>query len=233
MLPTTNILQRTFRISHGDKEGTCFTVDVDDRQYLVTAKHIVQSIGGPCVVKIFHDRTWKDLHAELVGHGAGSIDITVLAPVSQLSPTHPLHTTPAGLALSQDVFFLGFPYGLANEMGKLNNDFPLPLVKKGIVSAMQFGDVKTLLLDGHNNPGFSGGPVVYQSTTDREGSMTVVGVVSGYLKTSEPVYNASNEATLSYDYNTGIVAAHFIDHATDLIHANPIGFKLDSSERQG
>ena len=190
MTPTTNILQRTFRIAHGGQEGTCFTVDVDDRQYVITAKHVVQSIGGPCVVNIFQDGTWKNLHAQLVGHGKDGIDITVLAPAQQLSPTHPLQTTSAGITLSQDVFFLGFPYGLANEMGKANNYFPIPLVKKAIVSAMQFGDVRKLLLDGHNNPGFSGGPVLYQSATDRDGSMTVIGVVSGYLQTSEPVYDA-------------------------------------------
>ena len=56
--------------------------------------------------------------------------------------------------------------------------------------------------------------------------MTVVGVVSGYLQTFEPVYDAGTESKLSYSYNTGIVKAYFINDATDLIHANPIGFKL-------
>ena len=132
-------------------------------------------LTGSCMVQIFQDGTWKNLPAELVGHGAGSNDITVLAPVTQLSVRYPLHATTAGLTLGQDVLFLGFPYGLANELGELNNYFPVPLVKKGIVSALQFEEARVLLLDGHNNPGFSGGPVVYQSTTDREGSMTVVG----------------------------------------------------------
>ena len=151
MLPTTNILQRTFRISHGGQTGTCFTVDVDDRQYLVTAKHLVESVDGSCMVQIFQDGTWKNLPAELVGHGAGSNDITVLAPVTQLSVRYPLHATTAGLTLGQDVLFLGFPYGLANELGELNNYFPVPLVKKGIVSALQFEEARVLLLDGHNN----------------------------------------------------------------------------------
>ena len=129
MIPTTNILQRTFRIAHEGQEGTCFTVDVDDRQYVVTAKHIAQSIDGPCVVNIFHDGTWKNLHAELVGHSKEGIDITVLAPTQQLSPAHPLHATSTGIALGQDVLFLGFPYGLANDMGELNNYLPVPLAR--------------------------------------------------------------------------------------------------------
>lgn len=229
MLTTTNILQRTFHISHGGATGSGFTVDVDGRQYLVTAKHVVQSIDGPCTLKIFHDSVWKNCHVDLVGHGSGEVDITVLAPALQLSPTHPLHATAAGLAISQEVFFLGFPYGLTTEVGKINDDFPIPFVKKGIVSALSFEDNKVIFLDGHNNPGFSGGPVVYQKATDTEGDMTVAGVVSGYLQTQEPVYDPGNERTLSYSYNTGIVKAYSIAHGTELIQANPIGFKVSSN----
>ena len=44
MSVTTNILRRTFRMRHRDKCGTCFTVDVDNRRYLVTARHLVETI---------------------------------------------------------------------------------------------------------------------------------------------------------------------------------------------
>ena len=225
---TTDILQRTFRLLWDNRTGTCFTIDVDGRQYLITARHIVEPISGLGTVQIFHDNSWKHLQVELVGHGRQGIDITVLAPRLQLSPAHQLHATIAGVVISQDVYFLGFPYGLTNEVGKLNNKFPLPLVKKAIVSAIQFGDVKTLLLDGHNNPGFSGGPVVCRRVEDRQGVLTVIGVVSGYVHTSEPVYDSQSVTALSYKYNTGIISAYAITHAIDLIHVNPIGFKLSS-----
>ena len=184
---TTNILQRTFRIAYGNDRGTCFTVDVEGRKYLVTTRHAVRPIDGPCTIRIFHDGAWKVLPVQLVGHGAEDIDITVLSPPLQLSPTHPLHTTAAGLAISQEVFFLSFPYGLATEAGELNDIFPIPFVKKGIVSALSWENSKTIFLDCHNNPGFSGGPVLYQRAADKEGDMTVIGVVSGYLSKPEPV----------------------------------------------
>ena len=225
---TTNILQRTFRIAYGNDSGTCFTVDVDGRQYLVTARHVVRQISGPSTVKIFHDGLWKELPIQLVGHGADDIDITVLSPPLQLSPTHPLHTTAAGLPISQEVFFLGFPYGLATDPGKLNDNFPIPFVKKGMVSALSFENSKIIYLDGHNNRGFSGGPIVYQRAVDKEGDMTVIGVVSGYLSKAEPVYDSHNQATHSYGYNTGIIKSYSIAHATELIRANPIGFDLNS-----
>ena len=224
MLMTTNILQRTFRIQYGGSTGTCFTVDVEGRQYLITARHVVSSVAGPDSVQIQHENTWKSLAVELVGHGQGEIDVTVLAPSVQLSPTHPLATGTAGIVLSQDVYFLGFPYGLANDGGNLNRDFPLPLVKKGILSAFQRGEVKTLLLDGHNNPGFSGGPVVCQIAN----KLSAIGIVSGYRNEPKPIYVGQSETPFTYYDNTGIVVAVEIDHALDLIRRNPIGFDLTS-----
>ena len=223
MLPTSYVLQRVFRIAHENKAGTCFTIDVEGRQYLITAKHLVQSIQKPYVVQIYRDDEWKDLHVDLVGHGAKCVDLTVLAAGWQISPPHPLEPTIAGLGLGQDVLFLGFPYGIASDSGNINNRFPFPLVKKGIVSALFQDDANDLLLDGHNNPGFSGGPVVYEDT---EGALKVAGVVSGYLSKPEPVYDKQGATVLQHNYNTGIVRVTSIMHAVDLIHANPVGFKL-------
>ena len=61
----------------------------------------------------------------------------------------------------QDVYFLGFPYGLHGDMSALSNDLPFPFVKKGIISLFHNDGVNRIYLDGHNNPGFSGGPVVF------------------------------------------------------------------------
>ena len=223
MLPTKNVLQRVFRIAHENKEGTCFTIDVEGRQYLITAKHLVQSIQKPYVVDLYHDGEWKFLQVDLVGHGAKCVDLTVLAAEQQISPTHPLEPTTEGLLLGQEVLFLGFPYGITSDSGNINNRFPFPLVKKGIVSALFPDNANDLFLDGHNNPGFSGGPVVYEVVKE---TLNVAGVVSGYLSKSEPVYDEHGATALQHDYNTGIVRVTSIHHAVDLIRANPVGFKL-------
>ena len=36
-IPTTNTLQRTFLIRHGDSTGTAFAVELEGKEYLVTA----------------------------------------------------------------------------------------------------------------------------------------------------------------------------------------------------
>ena len=226
---TTNILQRTFQIRLGESIGTCFTIDIDGRQYIVTAKHVVDSITDSA--EILRDGTYKEIPISVIGHGNGDIDISVLATDFRLSPTHPLPASSKGIVLAQDVYFLGFPYGLANSIENIqtiNRAFPLPLVKKGIVSAFSDENGTTkFLLDAHNNPGFSGGPVVFSRPEDSyTGELKVAAVISGYHSKSEPVYQNNMPTPLTYEYNTGIVIATGIRHAVDLIRDNPVGYKL-------
>ena len=57
MLPTSNIGQRTFQFAFGESQGTCFTVDHDNRQYIVTARHLVDRITNTAKIKIGHEQT--------------------------------------------------------------------------------------------------------------------------------------------------------------------------------
>ena len=224
MSVTANILQRTFLIRYKGNTGTCFTIDVQGRRYLITAKHVVDSIRDDAVVDISHNRGWLPLRVRLVGHGAGDIDVTALAPQELFGASHPLRVTTAGLILAEDIYFLGFPYGLGMEVKtELNAGFPLPLVKKAVVSALGLGD-GPMLLDGHNNIGFSGGPVVRRGTKEEQ---TVIGVVSGYEAERQRVRDEDdNETPYTYYTNTGIIIAHDIRHALAIIATNPIGISV-------
>ena len=106
---TTNILQRTFQLRHNNYTGTCFTIDVDNRQYIVTARHLVEKVDEGSNLELFHDNEWKALPVRIVGHGMGNTDISVMSADFQLSPAHPLPATTAGIILAQDAYFLAFP----------------------------------------------------------------------------------------------------------------------------
>ena len=95
MVPTANVLQRTFQLAFDGSSGTCFTVDHNDRQYIVTAKHLVQAITDSATIKIRHDDSWKDCQVNLVGHCDEPIDISVLTARLQISHTHTLVMTSA------------------------------------------------------------------------------------------------------------------------------------------
>ena len=144
----------------------------------------------------------------------------------QLSPLHPLLADDSGIYLSQDAYFLGFPYGLRADIGVNNNNFPVPFVKKCIISMFLTGanGVRHYYLDGHNNPGFSGGPVVYVPPGERD--LKVCAVISAFRFEEAPIYKGDQETQLAYRYNTGIIVSYGIRHAQEVIQSNPTGFLL-------
>ena len=72
MIPT-NVIYRIFQIRWNDRSGTCFTIDVDGKQYLCTARHCLRDFDSG-QIKIFHEGTWKNLGVELVGFGSNGTE---------------------------------------------------------------------------------------------------------------------------------------------------------------
>ena len=129
--------------------------------------------------------------------------------------------TSKGIIYGQDVYFFGFPYGFLGKHAFGPGGYPLPFVKRATVSLF---DGTVYLLDGHNNPGFSGGPVVWKAPGSQE--FNVGAVISVYRFVDEPVYADAAPTPLTYRYNTGIIVSHGVEAALDLIAARPIGHPI-------
>lgn len=224
---TTNVIARTFQVECSQKTGTCFSLDIDQRQYLITARHIVEGINNNNSILIFHDGKWKTLDVELVWLSETEEDIAILAPSIQISPALPLIPSMDGVIYGQDVFFLGFPFGLKTEAGPINRNFPLPFIKKGVFSTTEKieGGSTRIYIDGHNNPGFSGGPIIFTDLKTNE--IKVLGVMSGYYPYYEPVQINNSITELKSQQNTGIAIAYSLDRAVEYIKENPAGVPLD------
>jgi hypothetical protein len=220
---TSNVIQRTFHIKYGSGIGTCFIIDIDNKQYFITAKHVVESLKDNDEVFLYFKSNWVKVKTKLIGHSTHA-DVTVFA-IEQTIIGQPLPATTEGIFYGQDLYFLGFPYGLKSEIGSLNREFPLPLVKSGILSAMFFNQPgEYFLIDGHNNPGFSGGPVVYKKPNTNY--FNVGGIISGYRYELENTFLNDNPTPIQIKTNTGIVIAYTIDNALELIKNNPIGTEM-------
>jgi hypothetical protein len=223
---TSNVYYRVFFLKYGTGIGTCFSIDVDNKQYLITARHVIDGIKDGDNVQILHENQWKEKETTLIGIGEGLIDIAVFSIKHQISPALVLEPTMEDLTFGQDVYFLGFPHGWYNVLNKeLFRDYPVPFIKKGIVSSMSMVEgVGFLFVDGHNNPGFSGGPVVFKPSGKRD--FRVAAVISGYRWAPENVHIGDQSLEYFIKSNTGIIQAFDIRHATDLIAVNPKGFLL-------
>lgn len=207
MVPSQCYL-RTLRIDTPRGHGSAFTVTQHDRQWLVTARHVIDGFGSQ-ELALVNKNGQVDVELQALPHVNSAADIAVFALSKPITPELPMHPTSKGAIFTQDAYFLGFPYGLGNVAG----DITYPLVKKAIFSGAQPGKNGTHLwfLDGINNPGFSGGPVVFNKSGTKD--WHVAAVVSGYLPERIDVVEGEGVVPV----NTGIVLAYDIAAAVDAI----------------
>lgn len=226
MIPA-KVLQQVFQIRHKNNLGSCFTIDIDNRQYIITAKHCIENFDH-AQFQIYKDGVWKNIEVSFVGFGSHDADIAVLSAKMCLSPRDSINTALGPIFIGQDLYFLGFPLGLRQEVGDMNFGFPLPFVKKAILSALSDPhlDLEILFLDGYNNRGFSGGPVVFVPVGKKTTDFYIGAVVSAYYNETEKITSENIPVGLDYKTNSGIIISHSIEHAIDAIKANPIGFNL-------
>ena len=223
---TSNVIQRTFKIRRSNSQGSAFTVDRGGKQYLATARHVVEGIRSGERVAVVHENQWKTVDVNVVGVGEGEADVVVLACLERLSPSHPLEPDDTGFAYGQQAYFLGFPFGWDSGGEHINNGLPLPFVKAGVISAFTVdGPIRKIYIDAHVNKGFSGGPLVF-SPPGHQHTFQVAGVVVGYPKQFQPVVDDRGNQVAHAQENPGLVLAIGIRHVVALIDANPIGFVL-------
>lgn len=236
---TCNPFFRVFGLGIGRDEllGTSFTVDLDDRQYLVTARHVIDNLTfdkeGRGEVRLKFANGWKRLEATLVGKGGLDLDVAVLALTKVITdPCYTMEPNSVGVAMGQDCYFLGFPFGISFHVPTLQQN-PHAFIKKATVSMIEqvpSGMPCRVFLDGINNPGFSGGPIVFSPHNVPSGQpdYKVLGVISGY-RCAPALLHAGDAAVpgdLHIRENTGIVVGYHVGHVRDFIKANPIGAKL-------
>ena len=229
---TSNVLLRVFPVRIANHGGTGFTIEIDKKQYIVTAKHILAG-GLPSTIDVQID-DWITVPVKLVGMGREAEDVVVLATNRQISEVFPLDEGSDELLLGQSVRFLGFFPRVKTSPLPGFKKRGAPLVMSGIVSGFNFGSdndgTSSIWVDGHNNRGFSGGPVVFQPTqarTRKECRWKIAGVISGYVNEPVEVRSVTGAATAAVAIsNAGLLRAIPMRIVRGLIEGNPIGFPI-------
>lgn len=258
--PTADALTRTFMVQTATERGTIFSIDVDGREYWITAKHLLKGLKHPpygefkeksATVQILNPgvakQQWLKETFTVIDPG-NNIDILVLVP-SQLLLDKPLPLSVGeNVPLGGDCEFLGFPYG-GGWSTTIDGKFMwLPYMKHCTVSG-RFQDSSkgspdnaiVWVLDGINNLGFSGGPMLYSTGAQQR----VFAVVSGYqtepaevlpeapsipvptgLPSNAPVSSAKKSKIAGKEVvnvNSGFIVAFDLSAAVKAIRKNPIG----------
>jgi hypothetical protein len=243
--PTTNILSRMAMVESRYGRGSAFSIDIDQREYWITAKHILTGATHPpygsvesnsASIRILdpgsEQERWLPIDFTVIDAG-NDIDIVALAPPRPLLE-NPIPSLPpdSRVTLGAECEFLGFPFGggwrakFADGKG-----YWLPYVKRCTVSALTTEGQKIFVLDGINNAGFSGGPVIYHTGADQK----VVAVISGYVKEPAEVISSvlrkragvkrktPDAAHTAVNVNSGFIIAYDISAIIDAIHQKPAG----------
>ena len=199
-VPTSNVTARTRLVQFDDHDATAFTIDVDGKQYLVTAKHFVSSAddGAKITIQMWKRNGWDKLEVT-VFKCSDPVDIAVLVPPKQVSVNFALPPDHAGDFVGEDVYFVGFPFGTEHAITYPTMAGVFGVVKRATIAQLEYlpaENVQRLWLDGINNEGFSGSPVVFygpgQSEVGSGQSKTVLkvaGVISAYEPQITAVYD--------------------------------------------
>jgi S1-C subfamily serine protease len=213
-----NVVGRVLQIQFNNMTGTGFIVDYESGQYIVTANHLMITASDKAAVQIhYSDSEWHSLDVTVL-HGPNEcIDVAVLIlAANKLTTADPVSALDDQFLFGQEAYFLGYPYGLYTSFR--GQKVVVPVVKHGYISAsvpcsaiplVGAAADRLILMDGMNNQGFSGGPVVAPDLNMPGHPFKFVGVIKAYRNA-----DFSNTQIAG---NSGISLVVPIERAIDLI----------------
>lgn len=224
MIPAQVFCRVVSVTTESGRRGTGFLTEHDGGMALITARHVC---SGEPEELIDFQQAWGDA-APVRGYldRIGLADATTDADVAAFDIPQMLRPdwfvgrvalSSDGLIWGQDCYILGYPFGLASPIG--GGGQQLPIIKKGIIAGSSGtdgspGGARGWYVDALANPGFSGGPLVYEvAGTDRQ--YAIAGVVSGSY--SAPIEEPSDANP------TPLRAPSGLSYCTDVGHVRELG----------
>ena len=227
------ILRQTFQVRTAEGTGTAFTVEVDGRQYIVTAQHVIGSMASGSLDMQTSSAGWGQVPVMAVGMAGLPVDVAVMATDSVLGSRSSVPVGVSTVSYGQAVRFLGYPFGLDFTPIQGVRTAPLPFIKGGILSALRpvpnEDGLLELFVDAAGNPGFSGGPLILPRHSTGNGNSVawhIAGVVTSGVTHRVALKDVSGAVAGLVHVDAGILRATSIDAVTRMIRANPIGHQL-------
>lgn len=182
IIASTSHLFSCFCIKGEGGIGTAFAYHHGERTFFLTAKHVLRNAMAGGFVYLKTPSNWKRF--ELSGttaHPNGQDAATFGLVGFHITVEHEFtHENEPGLGLGQELKFTGFPHGLENTAAS-DTGYSTPLVRTAFFSGIVISPInksRLLILDGLNNPGYSGGPIWAPGPTAQQ--PTLLGLISGY-----------------------------------------------------
>ena len=217
---TTNLTERVLHIKNGASTGSSYIIEKYDRSFLVTAKHIFPNLKecDSITFQVNQDKQWKNISGIAHLHKNAEIDVIIIDLGVQLFGNNPNSYMRSGsVVFGDEGYFLGFPMGFQTDWlpGK-NQGLPSALIKRATFSGqIEINGILIPLLDGQNNPGFSGGPIFFKSYNKGIVKWSFFGIISGYYPQKNLLKTALGE--FFYDENSGIIKCSSEIYITEIM----------------
>jgi S1-C subfamily serine protease len=215
----TEIMARTQFIRWGAEAGTAFTLGYLGKLYIITAKHVVAGVPDTnAVIQVRVGDRWEDYQTtNTIYPSSPDVDIAIFATnEKQVEPyaIEPISGS-SGVTFGQQLWFIGYPYGIGSNIP----GHAFPFLKRGTMSAVDSSNKSAIVyyIDGFNNPGFSGGPIVFWDFSLHK--YEILGVVQGYKEEAAKTIVNGHQVDTAYLVNSGILVSYSIVHAMEAIKA--------------
>jgi S1-C subfamily serine protease len=212
------ILSRTLAIQVGNEGGTSFAIDYHGKLYLVTAKHVVKDLQDNGTIRVQRPDGWKDLKViKVLLPLCGDADIAVLDTGENAAKPFEVAVVAGdeGPVMGRQVWFIGYPF--RERLRSYFTNAEIPFIKRGTMSAVDNRNPNAVVIyiDGFNNSGFSGGPIVYWDFNKH--AYRIVGVVQGYKEDTAKVLVNGEHVDTALLVNSGILVGYSIRSAIQAI----------------
>lgn len=241
-----DILSRVLYIQTSNGKGTGFAVSIDGKEYLITAKHVIDSptclaaIGEK--LKIYKNDEWVDYTINhIYRHSNNELDVCAISFDNQIMPKSlsSIEINCEGMRHGENCRFLGFPETW-NTDGKEHNcipiggetwPYPIPFIKRCIMSKPAYiSGLNIYYIDSVVNKGFSGAPLIFQHS--KTGKLQIAGVcVKHKLDKHSILSKRDQNGTIqplqeSSQTYSDMSVVHPIGYIKVLIERNPFGKEL-------
>jgi hypothetical protein len=220
-IPKSEIIQAVLPISSaikGKGYGSSLAFPINNKLHLITAAHVLEGLPHGVIsnISLFKDNKWIKIEAMPYfynerPYNRGDIDLVLIKTSNQYDDHNNITLNNGGMIYGQDAYFLGYPYfdHLGYKAETYNNGFPMPFIKKVLIS--NFSDPQRIYLDGHNNPGFSGGPVVFWDYNAKKHK--ICGFISGYIPQQGKIFEKQEKNAIEilkqfHHENSGLAFAY-------------------------
>lgn len=170
-------LSRVFHLHTNKGSGTCFFHECSKGHFFVTAAHLVSNVKPGELLYFGKGNDRIGFPVLSINLHPDGYDVAAFSLNVELGASKPIDLETPYYLPGQVVKFAGFPHGLMGQFPTYHG-FSCPLVRGAFISgSLQIAGRETLLLDGFNNPGYSGSPIW---VSGENGQPSLIGMIFGF-----------------------------------------------------